>query len=65
MAGVRTVGHSGGFIGIYSNLNMFLNSGWTAIVMSNYSSGAGPVIARMDSLVNQSASKATVGINKK
>ncbi|MGD9723627.1 MAG: serine hydrolase domain-containing protein [Pirellulales bacterium] len=33
-------GHGGGFIGINSNLDMFLGSGWTAAVMSNYGRGA-------------------------
>ncbi len=51
-----TAGHSGGFPGINSNLNMYLNSGWTAIVMSNYSQAAGPVVAKMDSLIKSSKS---------
>jgi CubicO group peptidase (beta-lactamase class C family) len=33
-------GHGGGFLGINSNLDMFLGSGWTAVVMSNYGRGA-------------------------
>ena len=33
-------GHGGGFLGINSNLDMFLGSGWTAAVMSNYGRGA-------------------------
>jgi CubicO group peptidase (beta-lactamase class C family) len=59
-----TAGHSGGFTGIHSNLNMFLNSGWTAIVMSNYSLAGGPVIEKMESLVKQSNSKAAVADKK-
>ncbi|HEX8735307.1 MAG TPA: serine hydrolase domain-containing protein [Pyrinomonadaceae bacterium] len=56
-----TAGHPGGFAGIHSNLNMYLNSGWTAIVMSNYSFGAGgPVIEKMESLIKQTDSKAAV-----
>ncbi|HKP11660.1 MAG TPA: serine hydrolase domain-containing protein [Blastocatellia bacterium] len=47
----QVVGHSGGFIGINSNLDMFLGSGWTAIVMSNYSRGAQPVQQAMRDLV--------------
>jgi CubicO group peptidase (beta-lactamase class C family) len=35
-----TAGHGGGFIGINSNLDMFLGTGWTAVVMSNYGRGA-------------------------
>ncbi len=38
--GVVIVGHSGGFPGISSNLDMFLGTGWTAIVMSNYGGGS-------------------------
>ena len=59
-----TAGHSGGFAGIHSNLSMFLNSGWTAIVMSNYSLGGGPVVEKMDSLVKQGDSKAAVADKK-
>ena len=44
-------GHGGGFTGIHSNLKMSLDSGWSAIVMSNYSGGAGPVMQKMDSLI--------------
>jgi CubicO group peptidase (beta-lactamase class C family) len=59
-----TVGHSGGFTGIHSNLNMFMDSGWTAIVMSNYSFGGGPVVEKMDSLIKQSDSRAAVADKK-
>ena len=46
-----SIGHGGGFTGINSNLSMYLGSGWTAIVMSNYSRGAGPVQQRMDNII--------------
>ena len=59
-----TVGHSGGFMGIHSNLNMFFDSGWTAIVMSNYSMAGVPVIEKMDGLVKQSDKKAAVADKK-
>jgi hypothetical protein len=36
----KIVGHGGGFTGINSNLDMFLGTGWTAAVMSNYGRGA-------------------------
>jgi CubicO group peptidase (beta-lactamase class C family) len=52
----QTAGHSGGFIGINSNLDMFLGSGWTAIVMSNYSRGAQPVQQEMRELVRSDLS---------
>jgi CubicO group peptidase (beta-lactamase class C family) len=44
-------GHGGGFVGINSNLDMYLGNGWSAIVMSNYSGGAGPVQAKMRQLI--------------
>src|SRR5262249_482171 len=47
----QIAGHGGGFPGINSNLDMFLGSGWTAIVMSNYSRGAQPVQEKMRALV--------------
>lgn len=48
----NVAGHSGGFPGIASNLDMFLGSGWTAIVMSNYSRGSGPVSTKMSELIS-------------
>ncbi|MGD9630089.1 MAG: serine hydrolase domain-containing protein [Pyrinomonadaceae bacterium] len=47
----NVAGHSGGFPGISSNLDMYLGSGWTAIVMSNYSRGSGPVSTKMAELI--------------
>ena len=47
----QIVGHSGGFPGIHSNLDMFLGTGWTAIFMSNYGRGAPPVQQKMRELV--------------
>ncbi|HEX8457684.1 MAG TPA: serine hydrolase domain-containing protein [Pyrinomonadaceae bacterium] len=45
------VGHSGGFAGISSNLDMFLDNGYTAIVMSNYGGGSQPVSSKMQELI--------------
>jgi CubicO group peptidase (beta-lactamase class C family) len=50
-SGSQIAGHGGGFPGINSNLDMFLGTGWTAIVMSNYSRGAQPVQLKMRELV--------------
>lgn len=47
----KTFGHSGGFPGINSNLDMFRDSGWTAVYMSNYSRGGGLVSQKMQKLV--------------
>jgi len=49
--GGKSFGHSGGFPGINSNLDMYTGPGWTAIVMSNYSRGGGPVIQKMKRLI--------------
>jgi CubicO group peptidase (beta-lactamase class C family) len=48
---LQVAGHGGGFIGISANLDMFLGTGWTAIVMSNYSRGAQPVQQKMRELI--------------
>ena len=50
-AEAKSFGHSGGFPGINSNLEMFRETGWTAIVMSNYSRGGQPVIQKMRNLI--------------
>jgi CubicO group peptidase (beta-lactamase class C family) len=47
----KIAGHSGGFPGISSNLDMFLDSGYTAVVMSNYGSGSRPVGGKMQELI--------------
>lgn len=44
-------GHSGGFPGISSNLDMFLGSGYTAVVLSNYGGGSMPVVQKIQDLV--------------
>ena len=45
-------GHSGGFTGINSQLDMFLDSGWTAVVLSNYTNGGAPVWNKIRELVS-------------
>ncbi len=45
------VGHSGGFPGISSNLDIFKGTGWVAAVQSNYSGGAQPVVQKIRELV--------------
>lgn len=47
----QIAGHSGGFEGISSNLDMFLGSGYTAVVMSNYGGGSFPVSDKIRELV--------------
>src|SRR5262245_19179365 len=46
-----TAGHSGGFAGISADLTMFLNNGYVAVVMSNYGSGAPPVVDKIRELI--------------
>lgn len=47
------VGHSGGFPGINSNLDVFLDSGLTSVVMSNVDQGAVPVLRKIRELVDR------------
>ena len=47
----RIVGHGGGFAGISANLDMFLDSGYTAIVLSNVDRGVQPVVEKIRELV--------------
>ena len=44
-------GHGGGFTGISANMDIFRDSGWIAIVMSNYSSASQPVSSKMRRLI--------------
>ena len=48
----RIAGHGGGFDGISSNLDMFLGSGYTGVVMSNYGGGAFSVTDKIRELVS-------------
>ncbi len=50
-ANIGTAGHSGGFPGISSNLDMFVESGYTAVVLSNISRGAVPIVQKIRELV--------------
>jgi len=47
----RVVGHSGGFPGISSNLDIFKGTGYVAVVMSNYGGGSQPVVEKIRALV--------------
>ena len=55
-----TAGHAGGFQGISNNIDFFVQSGWTAIVLSNYTVNlfetSAPLIVKMRELVEASAS---------
>ncbi len=47
----KVVGHSGGFDGINSNLDIFLDSGFIVAVMSNFDMGASPLARRIAALL--------------
>ena len=47
----RIVGHSGGFPGISSNLDIFKGTGYVAVVLSNYGGGSQTVTEKIRSLV--------------
>jgi CubicO group peptidase (beta-lactamase class C family) len=47
VAGTRIVGHSGGFPGISANLDMYLDNGYTVVVLSNMDQGAQPVVEKL------------------
>jgi CubicO group peptidase (beta-lactamase class C family) len=49
----RIVGHAGGFPGINSNLSMFLDTGFTSVVMSNYDMGAHPIASKIEELLGR------------
>ena len=55
-----TAGHAGGFQGISNNVDFFMQSGWTAIVLSNYTVNlfetSAPLVVKMRELVEASAS---------
>ena len=50
----QIAGHSGGFIGISSNLDLFLADGYTAVVLSNYGRASRPVVRKIRELVQAS-----------
>ena len=49
--GGRVVGHSGGFNGINSQLDIYVGEDYTLAVMSNYGGGAQPIIDKARSLM--------------
>ena len=49
--GGKIVGHSGGFVGINSQLDIYPAEGYTLAVMSNYGGGASPVVAKARALL--------------
>lgn len=50
-AATGIVGHSGGFPGISSNLDIFKGTGWVAVVRANYGGASQPVVEKIRALV--------------
>jgi CubicO group peptidase (beta-lactamase class C family) len=49
----RRVGHSGGFLGISANLDIYLDTGWTVAVLSNLGGAAQVVTQKANGLILQ------------
>ena len=49
----NVVGHSGGFPGISSNLDIFKGTEYTAVVLSNYGGASQPIVEKIRSLVER------------
>ncbi|MFZ6778732.1 serine hydrolase domain-containing protein [Undibacterium sp. Ji83W] len=53
----KVVGHSGQFTGVYGKLDMYLDAGYTVVVLSNYEPGllplAGRIVAVLEGLAGQ------------
>jgi CubicO group peptidase (beta-lactamase class C family) len=52
------VGHSGGFAGISSNLDIFKGTGYVAVVLSNYGGASQPVVEKIRTLVRRRGGRA-------
>ena len=50
-AGRGIAGHSGGFAGTSNNVDIFLGSGYTAVVLSNYGMSGRPIVERIRAMV--------------
>lgn len=49
----KVVGHGGGFDGINSNLDIYLDKGYIVAVMSNYDRGASPIAQKIGQLLGR------------
>ena len=47
------VGHSGGYAGTSNNVNIFLDEGYTAVVLANQGRAGRPIVERMRELVGR------------
>lgn len=55
--GYRIIGHSGGALGINSNLSMYMDSGYTVAIMSNYDNGMVLLNRRIEKLLTQNENR--------
>lgn len=53
----RIVGHGGGFFGISSNLDMYMDSGYTVVVLSNYGGGVEAVSEEIQKVIQSLVSR--------
>jgi len=53
----RIIGHAGGFFGISSNLDMYLDTGYTVVVMTNYGGGVEVVSGEIQKVIQSLVSK--------
>jgi CubicO group peptidase (beta-lactamase class C family) len=51
--GGKVVGHSGGFSGINSQLDIYVDSGYVVAVMSNIDNGASPLASRIGNILSR------------
>jgi hypothetical protein len=51
--GGRRVGHSGGFPGISAQLDIFLDTGYVAVVLANVDNGSGAVAQKIRELIER------------
>lgn len=49
----RIVGHSGGFLGINGNLDIFIDDGYVSVVLANYGGAARPVVEKIRELIKR------------
>jgi CubicO group peptidase (beta-lactamase class C family) len=51
----RIVGHSGGFPGVDAQVDIYLDSGWTVVVLANYEGVGEPVARHIETLLTEAA----------
>jgi CubicO group peptidase (beta-lactamase class C family) len=51
--GNTIVGHNGAHLGMTARLNMYLDKGYTLVVLGNYQSSAWPIVAKVDQLIER------------